>query len=282
MRISTILASTVLLLGARGAVLDPTTADISTNEDGNEQDDFVRNIQQKDLYSEAYEPPEDDSEDSNDDAKESYSSGYTPQRLSPKAIQYQQQAAQLAKDRVSGKRPYPKIPYEEKEIPDAEEAKRKAQYQANLAHPKGEQSSETPASHSFTPTLDSSHRYSTIHVKSVHSAFDKALFNLPANFSQEADLESIEKPITPGSWIVRVQYGAVNAPGKSSGPASWIPEFPKPCDKCFITAMQGDLRFKNGTRAYPANGISLKQMTLYNSNEVSDLEAVVSEGETDG
>jgi hypothetical protein len=106
------------------------------------------------------------------------------------------------------------------------------------------------------------------YLRRMKSPLDQILFTYPAQFTTEPDLEGLN-PIPPGSRIERKEYGPILIKARSSEPSMFLPDFPKPCQSCFVTALKGDLLRKDGTRAYLANGISLKQMTLYNTNEVS-------------
>lgn len=85
-------------------------------------------------------------------------------------------------------------------------------------------------------------------------------FDLPKNFKVEPRLDASKTPSTPGARFVKIRQGPFSIPvGKFvSEEEQWIAEPKMPCKHCYVTAIQADLEFENGSPANTDQGAMLQ------------------------
>lgn len=76
-----------------------------------------------------------------------------------------------------------------------------------------------------------------------------------ANFETEPPLEGVPK--TPRASFKRTKYGPITLRPRSHVD-EYVPQVPKPCVECFITAFQTELVFKDNRKANLIEGFQLR------------------------
>ena len=85
---------------------------------------------------------------------------------------------------------------------------------------------------------------------------------LPPDFNDEPDLDPSKPPTTEGATLTQIKYGPyeVEAMGMISNRFDFNIEMP--CENCFITALQANLEYEDGTTANVNTGAWLHHMVL--------------------
>jgi hypothetical protein len=92
---------------------------------------------------------------------------------------------------------------------------------------------------------------------------DAAIPKAPENVFIEKPIRE-DSPTRPEVQFKQVRYGPYKVPSKSMVAGTWQYNMEKPCEECFITAMEADLQYEDGKSAHIDDGAWLHHFILYN------------------
>jgi len=95
----------------------------------------------------------------------------------------------------------------------------------------------------------------------INSTNTDLLYPLPSGFLIEADLDATKPARTPGAKLIKIRNGPmIVEPHKMLMNGGFLP---MPCTDCFVTALQGNLEYENGTSAHIDSGAWLQYAWLH-------------------
>ncbi|KAL1955726.1 hypothetical protein VTO42DRAFT_8124 [Malbranchea cinnamomea] len=88
---------------------------------------------------------------------------------------------------------------------------------------------------------------------------------IPPDFNDEPDLDPSKPPITEGATLTKIRYGPYEVAAMDMISNRLDLNIELPCKDCFITALQADLEYEDGSRANINTGAWLHHMVLSKS-----------------